>query len=153
MKTIFFTLLLAGAAFACQDKSEKENDKSGHHEMHDSADHHHEKSSEVVLNNGEKWKANPETTAGIQNMIALTDSLPANPTQDDTWALSGKLDAEYNTIIEKCTMEGEAHNQLHNYLLPMKDMIEEIGSGDISVGKEGVSKLKAHLGEYAKYFE
>jgi len=34
----------------------------------------------LELDNGEKWKANAETTEGINNMIALTADFPENPT-------------------------------------------------------------------------
>src|SRR5690606_14851113 len=74
---------------------------------------------EVKLDNGEKWIANVETTEGIDNMLSIIEKEESKETSDYV-ALKGSLDKEFNVVLEKCTMTGESHDQLHNYLLPLK---------------------------------
>lgn len=118
---------------------------------HAEADHdHNEMKSEipdVVLDNGKRWIANPETTEGIAKMSALITGFDVD--KGDPIALKAGLEEEFALIFERCTMTGESHNQLHNYLLPInKEM------SDIDLSKtEDRDELKAYLGTYGNYFE
>ena len=107
----------------------------------------------VTLDNGLKWTANPETTTGIQNMLKLTDAFSATADADAYSKLKTGLENEFQLIFKNCTMKGEAHNQLHNYLLPMKDMFGGLASSKQESRQESFRKLQAHLSAYADYFE
>jgi hypothetical protein len=50
-------------------------------------------------------------------------------------------------------MKGEAHEQLHNYLLPMRPMFDSLGSNKIETCKTAFTQIKNHLEEYSDYFE
>jgi hypothetical protein len=50
-------------------------------------------------------------------------------------------------------MKGESHNQLHNYLLPMKVQYDILSSHDLSASKEAYQDLTKHLTVYKNYFE
>ena len=50
-------------------------------------------------------------------------------------------------------MTGEAHNQLHNYLIPMVALFEDIAKDDAEVSTLAVEKLKLHLQGYSLFFE
>jgi len=50
-------------------------------------------------------------------------------------------------------MTGEAHNQLHNYLIPMKTLFKDFGSSDIDTCKQRFKTLNKHLSQYRKYFK
>ena len=72
---------------------------------------------QVRIENGEKWIANPETTEGISNMQNLVSTFkPGEHSLENRQELKNKLDDEFKNIFKQCTMKGEAHNQLHNYL-------------------------------------
>lgn len=132
MKNIIFFLMPLMALItiaACQES----------HEGHAAA---------VQLDNGKRWQANPETTAGIAKMQAILANYEGRNTPEDRKAMRGELETAFSEIFAQCTMKGEAHDQLHNYLFPMKDLFGQIESSD-----EAVGKLKAHLGEYGGYFE
>ncbi|MEI2652848.1 MAG: hypothetical protein V9G12_12000 [Microthrixaceae bacterium] len=45
-------------------------------------------------------------------------------------------------------MEGEAHNQLHNYLLPIHHALRDFEGSD-----PRARRLGAHLATYGTYFE
>ena len=106
----------------------------------------------VQTNNGQRWKANPETTAGIASMQAILAKYEEK-TGDAAGrtALQEELELAFQDIFKKCTMTGEAHEQLHNYLLPMKNMFEKIGGATES--EPALEQLKKHLEEYQNYFE
>ncbi|MEP6793300.1 MAG: hypothetical protein ABJB16_03165 [Saprospiraceae bacterium] len=108
-----------------------------------------ESAGKLVLNNGLKWQANRETTEGIQNMQKRVDEYIANAGVDHK-LLSENLEKEFSTIFEKCTMTGEAHTQLHNYLLPLRDRIGHLKEkGDT----ESVKSIQSYLAEYLNYFQ
>ena len=102
--------------------------------------------AKVSLNKGQLWKANPETTAGIN---ALRKIILESSQEESTSILKEKLNSEFALIFKKCTMEGEAHNQLHNYLLPLK---LKINSLDDSNKAEIKKEIIAYLDEYPLFF-
>ncbi|MBK9761969.1 MAG: hypothetical protein IPO87_01085 [Flavobacteriales bacterium] len=101
----------------------------------------------VVLDYGKRWIANKETTDGIANMSGMIDKY--DRTNGDPKALKAGLEEEFALIFERCTMTGESHNQLHNYLLPIHQEMSDI---DFSKSEE-LDELKAYLGTYKNYLE
>jgi hypothetical protein len=143
---------------ACSNNSQKASQegavqadslKSVEHET----DHDSRADNGVSLNDGKKWKANAETTEGINKMTGYINALPAEPSLENYHSLKTALETEFNLIIEKCTMTGEAHEQLHHYLIPLRESIEHLGSEDISKCRSSLDAINSHLGEYASYFE
>lgn len=102
---------------------------------------------EVMLDNGKLWVANPETTQGIRNMQKI---LSERKQEDTGSVLKEALENEFQIIFEKCTMQGEAHNQLHNYLLPLKMKLNQL---DGTNNEEVIFEIDAHLKEYFNYFK
>ncbi len=119
----------------------------GHHEGH----HHHsgQGGHKVELDDGKKWIANPETTQGVKNMQLLVEE--ASGTVDRE--LVTGLQEEFKMIFKNCTMTGEAHEQLHNYLLPMKELFDGLKSEEEGVKKRSLEELEQHLGAYSNYFQ
>ena len=98
-------------------------------------------------------EANPETTQSIDTMLLLIT--PADD-YSDTMAysdLEARLQNEYSRIFKRCTMKGEAHNQLHSYLMLLKTKIVEMGTGSLEKRKGALHDLKVHLELYADYFQ
>lgn len=111
--------------------------------------HNHVGKTDVKLDAGKRWLANAETTEGIQTMLVLTDAYLADPTSE-VKQLQGNLKSELSIIFQKCTMKGESHDQLHNYLLPLKEKIEALdNSGDVQT----IEDIKQYLETYKNYFE
>ena len=109
--------------------------------------------SEVQTDNGKRWEANPETTDGVANMQAILSKYDKVALEPETQVnLKNELENEFQIIFKKCTMKGEAHNQLHNYLLPMKEMFNGIESDIPEEAEEAVIQLKQHLINYKNYF-
>ena len=144
MKNILFpTGLLILLLVAC-NKNNSSGIEASNHEVH---------ATTVALNSGQKWNANPETTEGIAVMLSLFKTLPEKPTVEDYKNLKTELDKEFDMILQKCTMTGEANNQLHNYLLPLKERMEKLASNTIDEAKVASNDIQKYLGEYYSYFQ
>jgi len=113
----------------------------------------HESEGVLKLNNGDLWMANAETSEGIEKMTQLIANFTDTENMEAYSELKTTLETEFGTIISKCTMTGEAHDQLHNYLLPMKPLFKDLAAEDLATRKAGLEKLTKHLSEYSAYFK
>ncbi len=102
----------------------------------------------VQLSNGEPWAANTETTHGVNSMLALVNGY--DTATGDGAVLKEELTAEFNDIFAKCTMTGESHKQLHNYLTPVHGMLDKLGTKPTAAD---LSELSTYLGTYGQYFK
>lgn len=114
---------------------------------------HSSETDEVVLDNGKLWEANMDTTIGIQKMQSRLNSFTDSENITDYQKLKEGLETDFTELFQKCTMKGEAHNQLHNYLLPMIDLFEGIGSSEIATCKKSFKNLNSHLSTYTSFFK
>jgi hypothetical protein len=140
---IIFSILFV---YSCTNKESKKELKSEKEPIEHSG-------STLSLNNGKLWTANIETTDGVDNMIALMNSFTEKESAASYARLTENLTSEFTTIFQKCTMKGESHNQLHNFLIPIKDIFPELSSNNLDISKEAFAKLNSHLGIYKNYFE
>ncbi len=138
--------------YSCGHQSKDKSDHQ-HAEEVEKTDHHDSSEAPVVLNNGKQWIANPETTVGINNMINIMDSFSEKDNVAAFKKLTQDLQEELDGIFKKCTMDGEGHNQLHNFLIPVKNLLEDMGSSDLSKCRESYEKLRRHLSDYNKFFK
>ena len=106
------------------------------------------------LNNGEKWSANPETTLGINEMIEITSPDIEDGRVSYYAAMGEKLSLKIKTIFELCTMEGEAHEQLHLYLVPLVKQCQDLenveNEDDAAILQKDILK---YLNKYSDYIE
>ncbi len=158
---LIFAVSILMFSVSCDNKSGKSPDHNGA-EQTDAHQHEtpankqtdeHEGDEVLQLNNGNLWEANLETTEGINKMKLLIESFSDRDNMEAYTDLKQNLEKEFGTILMKCTMTGEAHNQLHKYLVPMKDLFEGMGAPDLNSRKESLDKINVHLGAYTKYFE
>jgi hypothetical protein len=109
--------------------------------------------SKMVLDDGNRWTANQETTEGINSMIAFTNSFTDYENIASYNALSDSLNSAFNLILKQCTMDGAAHDQLHNFLFPMKAKFKILAADDLNEAKVAYEDLKKHLALYSVYFQ
>lgn len=153
MKIILKTFLIVTTTILLISCGSKAENKEEHSKTEKVEEHDHESENILSLNNGSLWSANAETTTGISNMIKLMNSFSDKESIDAYATLKNNLEAEFNLILKKCTMKGESHNQLHNFLVPMQEIFEGIGSSDLEICKTNFDKLNKHLTEYTNYFK
>lgn len=147
------TIIILSLGCKRNDKQTVQQDNSAidtlHQEYQEDQAGGEEVTGKLVLDNGNKWQSNPETTEGIHKMQALVDAYLSKGSNDNKM-LSENLDKEFNTVIQKCTMTGKAHDQLHLFLLPLKDKFNKLKENqDVSAVKE----IQSYLNDYENYFQ
>lgn len=108
---------------------------------------------EIKLDEGSKWKANPETTKGVDKMLSLIESSNTK-TVKDYQALASKLNEVKNFVVKECTMEGPSHDNLHVFLHPLIEKIDSLGEvSTVAKGSEVKAGIKENLKEFYNYFK
>ncbi|MCF6171118.1 MAG: hypothetical protein L3J31_03200 [Bacteroidales bacterium] len=130
---------------ACGNQAPKQNS--------DEVVSHEGQSLTVTLANGEKWKVNFATNKGIRNMKELMQNMDTSSELSDYRELGNKLQKEFQQIFQRCDMSGEAHNQLHNYLMPMAGWFKDLKEGDLSRCQSATNALNEHLKKFDTYFK
>ena len=101
-------------------------------------------------NDGEKWKVVENMSVYIRNMEKAVNEFKG----DNYPALAKTIDENIRALTENCTMEGQAHDELHKWLLPFIELSEEF---DVATEKENQEKIyqefKKMFVEYNTYFE
>jgi hypothetical protein len=140
MKKVLLSLAVILSVFACQETKKAETKKAV---------------KETIQKEVSKlWQANPETTTGIKAMKKLITDFKPTENNDAYVALKNSLVDEFNGILTNCTMNGEAHEHLHDYLVPMKGMVDEISSkNSIEENQKVVNAYKKYLEKYATIFK
>ena len=140
---IITAILLSLILFSCTPQNKEQNASS----MEGTPSQ-----NSVQLNNGNRWKANVETTTSIAKMIQQIDAYENEEEKPPLSTLADTLDAEFKLIFKNCTMKGEGHDQLHNYLLPVLRTIRTLSNQNEEVNEKSIQKLKKQLHEYDQYF-
>jgi len=151
---IMMLLGLAVFAFNCGGEP-KENKtevviEQEEQKQEDNHDHEHDG---VVLNNGEKWEVVEHMMAHIQRM------------ENDVTNFNGKTVVEYKTLSEdlidnlnlltsNCTMTGQAHDELHKWLLPYIDLANEFTEIETEVeAEEYFQQIQTSFVTFNQYFK
>ena len=137
----FLTLGIALLALSCTHR-EKLNSAEG--------DTHHA-STEITLNNGQKWTVNPEMKPYVSNGRDLVNTF-VDGNQTNYAALAEKLQEQNQLLIKSCTMKGESHDELHKWLHPHLEMTEALADADASSAREIVLQLQHSYELYDEYF-
>ncbi len=158
MKSSFKYIAIFGLALSiasCTGSStESDNTDQEKTEMNDQRGDAQMVRLDVMLNDGRQWEANPETVAGIEKMEETIKDYDGKESSPEMYReMSNRLMEQFEYIFKACTMKGEAHDQLHNYLKPMKLYFEELNSNDQKVAENAVKKFQQHLDAFPKYFK
>ena len=106
----------------------------------------------VNLDRGAKWITNRETSTGIAKMLGMVNEFTSNPTIEDYRGIHKKLATEYQIILQKCTMTGDARNELQHYLEPLKEKINTLSIGDLETCNKVLPEIKDYLLKYSHFF-
>lgn len=139
--TAAFCLLLS----ACSEKEERTSAKAP-----ETIDIEEEG---LHLNQNEKWQV-PED---MMQIIKKQQELVTNyQSQSDTvhLALGNDLDSLCTLLVQSCTMTGEAHNVLHEWLIPYWTVIDSINAAnDFNKASVFIDELSDHYKSFNTYFE
>lgn len=108
---------------------------------------------EIQLNQGQKWKVDAEMLSIIRAM------------ENDVASFKGSELAEYNSLSEKlkknidlltsnCTMKGQAHDELHKWLLPYIDLVNAFSEAKSGADSEKLFQdVKNSFVTFNQYFQ
>lgn len=113
----FIILVLILPLSACQQNNGKDIAKIATTE-----DNHDHSESDIQLNKGEKWKVDDHMMVHLRNMEGAVVALE-NPSLSECKTLSTQLQNHLNLLTSNCTMQGEAHDELHKWLLPFLELV------------------------------
>ena len=149
MKRILLILLITNLLLACNAESDNE-----HKMVTDSVVHEHtEAASVLVLNNGNKWKADSVTVTNAETLQAIIAS--ANPKNlEDYSKISTDINEGLNKMIKQCTMKGADHDALHLWLEPLMKKVKELGeSSTVDKAISILHELETQVNLFPQYFE
>jgi hypothetical protein len=161
MKTIIaisFSLLLFGCSHS--HSSHNEHSTSASHQAGNKSDsiiqetdhHHHEDADSIVLNHNEKWKVESAMLAHIRHMEQDINAFEATGPKDYN-VLATKLKTNIDLLTSSCTMTGQAHDELHKWLLPYIDTVESLAnSKSEKEAAEVLETIKHSFQTFNKYF-
>lgn len=110
----------------------------------------------VQLDNGKKWKADPQTNEGVtkmQNLVTAFKKDIPNPGIEDFKRLNSELQVELDGIFKKCAMTGDAHQQLHNFLVGVIKELNVLKEDDLKASEHAFLMMEKNLFSYTNYFE
>lgn len=150
MKTLNYILIAGITLFVFSCGNTEEHVEPNSNISHEEHDHN---SESIQFDNGEKWKVVDEMMGHIRNM---EDDVKQFDTQSerDYGSLALKLQDNIKLLTSNCTMEGQAHDELHKWLLPYMDMVDEL-SEVVSNEKEiqAYSKIQSSFITFNTYFK
>lgn len=107
-------------------------------------------SNELRLNKGEKWEVSNGISTRIEKMgdiIKATDIQNFDPAE-----LSYTLHVEIRMMTSICATKGEAHNQLHNYIDPLKEQVSGLRIANNVAKGPLLQSIQTYLHQYKTYF-
>jgi len=106
----------------------------------------------LTLDGGDKWQMD-EHTRGVMTDTRRTLAKSNVSSATEAAALNVTLQGQLDSLIQGCTMDGPAHDQLHVFLIawmPAVAGLKEASDEDAQVRVAGVRDMVA---EYDRYFE
>ncbi len=106
---------------------------------------------DMSLNNGYKWEMDEHTRNAFNEMAKSFLSIDISLLRADALKSQGiMLQKSLDNLIQGCTMEGDAHEQLHTFLM---EYMPEISALSNTGNIENAEKIQYYLKAYSQYFE
>ena len=133
--------------FSCNDKA---NNKSAETSQDTKTEvHEHSNDETIQLNDGQKWKVDVDMIAHIRTMENDVTSFDKE-TPENYQLLADNLKKNLDLLTSNCTMKGEAHDELHKWLLPYIELVDDF-SKDKS--NENLAKIQESFTTFNQYFQ
>ena len=133
--------------FSCNDKA---NNKSAETSQDTKTEvHEHSNDETIQLNDGQKWKVDVDMMAHIRIMENDVTSFDKE-TPENYQLLADNLKKNLDLLTSNCTMKGEAHDELHKWLLPYIELVDHF-SKDKS--NENLAKIQESFTTFNQYFQ
>lgn len=153
MKKITISLTVISLfLFSCSNTSNEKSKQQTETVTHEEHQHNAEIQT-IELNNGEKWKVDANMITHIRNMENDVISF-AKVEQKDYKSLSEKLQSNIDLLTSNCTMKGKAHDELHKWLLPYIDLVNELSEAkDETEAEKQFQNIQTSFTAFNQYFQ
>lgn len=161
VQIIFSSLLVAALMTSCSgdgnvttphDSEIENHDEHNGHDEHEGHDHDAE-ANELGLNDGKKWEVNAEMKVHVKAMEGRINAFTTSESKDYA-SLAIDLDGFIGELTSSCTMTGESHNELHNWLLPHIKTVEKLEKADTDENASlAFADIEASMTTFNTYFE
>jgi hypothetical protein len=136
-------VLVCLLGWACGDRHHGDHSQPHGESAHDSG----EGAQGLQLNDGKKWVMDDHTRSMFATMVGRVEGWDAGGEAAEE--LGGALENDLDALIQGCTMTGEAHTQLHRFLMDLIPAIEKLVARE---GDQEVRRVKELLAVYPRYF-
>lgn len=133
--------------FSCNDKAKNESAETS--QATETEVHEHSNGETIQLNDGQKWKVDVDMMAHIRTMENDVTSFDKE-TPENYQLLADNLKKNLDLLTSNCTMKGEAHDELHKWLLPYIELVDDF-SKDKS--NENLAKIQESFTTFNQYFQ
>jgi len=110
----------------------------------------------LELNNGERWVVSPPMLVPVRRMQQriATAVEPGAPATLDHAVLADSLFVDIDALVVGCTMEGKAHAELHDWLMPHMQLVQDLEkTTDTAQARTILKQLAASSVEFDRYFQ
>lgn len=158
MKTKFIlpltiSLIILGCSSPSENKEEIVTTQEAETSIETIEENHHEELDTIVLDNGKKWKIVESMLFYIRNIEQAVTSFEGKQSEDYT-TLAKTIDENLIELTSSCTMEGQAHDELHKWLVPFIELSEQFDvATELSEQEKIYNKFKKAFVEFNIYFE
>lgn len=125
-----------------------------HTEAPEHAEAHQETEALALsLNEGARWQMDEHTrTVMVETRVTLDGA--AVGSLDDARALGTTLQGQLDRLIQGCTMDGAAHDELHTFLMVYMPAVASLQTVDsVEAASAQHLALKAMVSDYERHFE
>lgn len=151
--TLIIIVIFSSLIFISCNNTTNENTGATTVMATEGAEHQHHEGEAIALNNGEKWKVDDNMMIYIKNMENDVNTFNTQR-ETDYETLAKKLAGNIELLTSNCTMKGQAHDELHKWLLPFIDLSDEFS--DSKTEQETAAsfqKIKASFVTFNTYFQ
>ena len=152
MKTTIIILAGSILLFSCNIAT-KEQEKAKTENVTQEPEHQHDKNETIELNKGERWKVDENMITHIRNMENDV-SVFKGTTLTEYKTLSENLQKNVDLLTSNCTMKGKAHDELHKWLLPYIDLVQELSEAkDETKAAKQFEYIQTSFSTFNQYFQ
>ena len=98
----------------------------------------------IQLNDGQKWKVDPPM---LQHITAMETAIDNFGPGEEISTLKSTLTDNLKGLTSKCTMQGQAHDELHKWLVPLMETVDTMDSN------KSIERLKHDFEIFHTFFE
>lgn len=117
---------------------------------------HHHTPVALALNGEDRWQADEPTNKSMLQLQALMQeqtAVQASPSLEAYQQLGNSLEGELQQVFKNCTMQGEAHDMLHVYLVPLVEDVKVLKGHDLAASAAAHERLDERIQVYSTYFK